>query len=47
MSSVKRNLCFTHLEIVSGVNFISNSKIQSNISNKTIHEEVDGIMRCI
>lgn len=47
MSSVKRNLCFTPLEIVSGVNFISNSKIQSNISNRAIHEEVDGIMRCI
>lgn len=44
-SSMKSNLWFTHLEIVSGVNFISNSKIESNISNQTIHEEVDGIMR--
>lgn len=32
-----------HPEIVSGVNFIFNSKIYSNISYGSIDEEADGI----
>ena len=33
-----------HPEIVSGVNFISTSKMYANIADRTTDEEVDGVM---